>query len=237
MAAFGLPDNQEIFSREMSTSATLGITIFLGSAILGIWLFEMIQKVHNQGKQIQEIEDRFHDVDGIQEVHGQTLQELDRRIREKKDYDLDEEIDEAKYQAWQGNVVNAPFYGKILLWREKLSTVKKNQEWTSWDGTRDASCIVRDFYLGNSNPEFHWILQENLPVFYRGQLLDTMINGWDSVAKISILLEWKSKEEILAYTEESEFQGSVSMNKALKKLLDSESIEWSRVLLDINLTL
>lgn len=230
--AFGLPENQEIFSRDMAPSATLGITLFVGTTFLGFWFFDLVMKLRSHDKRLEDHDDKFHEVEAFQEVHGQTLEELDRRIREKKDYQDDEEVEEGKYQAWQGNAIDVPFYGRILLWREKLSTVRKNQEWTAWDRTRDASCIVRDFYLGNSNPDFHWILSEEAGLFYRAQLLDTMINGWDSVAKLSILLEWKSKEEVLAYTGETEFQGSASMNIALKKLLTSEAIEWSRILVD-----
>ena len=111
--------------------------------------------------------------------------------------------------------------------REKESSVAKNLQWTSWSGEQDGSCVVRDFYLGNSSPEFSW------KIFgpdggLRAIVEETMINGWDSVVKLEISMTVKSEESLFDTSGGNSSQ--VSLNSTLKSLLPK--IDWSRVLVD-----
>ncbi len=225
------PVSPEMLGSAMSTSATLGITIFLGSVLGGFYFLDVLRRWKSVDSQIDELEHLLHDVTSIQEAHADTIQEYDQRIREKKDYDASEEIQEGKHQAWRG--IYHSMYRKIeiTIWRQKYSTVQKNQDWTAWDSTDNASTVVRDFYLGNSQPDFQWtvVATEN---FLSGTVSETLVNGWDSIIKIQITMTMPSKESLLEFTTQEYYNGSPTWNLALKKVVDEKLIEWSRILID-----
>jgi hypothetical protein len=179
---------------------------------------------------IKELSEKISDTVEHQEVQDETLRECDQRIREKKDFDESEEVEYNKYQAWSGFLQDSTIALTIRIWREKESTLKKNLEWVNWDKNQDGSCIVRDFYLGNSNPDFSWIVSASTdPIF--AEMKDTLINGWDSVCKLHIILT-ASKRDVLDFTSKEEFEGSQTLNLVLKKTLNEELIQWSRILID-----
>ena len=209
-------------SRDLSPLSTLTLSLFTTTCVVGWYLYSLVKKTEVLEGRLQATIEKTHEVMDVQDVHTESLHEYSHRLREKKDYDETEEIQEGKNQAWKGVCEQESVTTEILIWREKNSTLKKNQEWLAWDGERDAACIVRDFYLGNSDPSFSWILNPTPPSF-SAQMLDTMVNGWDSVIKIKI--------QITSEKEQPKFVGSDSMNAYLKSLLIDNAIQWSRILL------
>lgn len=203
-------------------STTLAISLFTTSCIVGWYLYHLVKKTDIIEGRLQATIEKTHEVMDVQDVHTESLHEYNQRIREKKDYDESEELEEGKNQAWKGVCANDTIQTEILIWRVKESTFKKNQEWLSWDGERDAACIVRDFYLGNSDPSFSWSIHSSQTSF-EAKMLDTMVNGWDSVIRIQISV--KSEKE------ESQWKGSNEMNTYLKGLIETNQLQWSRILL------
>lgn len=218
---------------EMSTSASLALAFLFSATLTGIYFYDMNSKFRKLEKKVNDIEYVSQETSAIQEAHTDTLQEHNERIREKKDYDETEEVEDGKYQAWSGFILDSNLNLTVRIWREKESTVKKNQDWTNWDRTVDGSCIVRDFYLGNGNPDFSWILRSASETSdtVSAEMRDTLINGWDSVCKIEILLLGK-KDYILTFVEKQTFEGSETCNLILKKAVAKEQIQWSRVLIE-----
>ncbi len=221
---------QEIMSRGMPISATISLTVLFGATLCGIYFFDLFKRVKDTETSIKELTQNLTETVEHQDMQDETLHEYDQRIREKKDYDEAETIEHHKYQAWNGFLQGSNLALTIRIWREKYSTVKKNQEWVNWDRSHDASCVVRDFYLGNSNPDFAWIIQPYTDTI-RGEMKDTLINGWDSVCKIHIILT-ASKHDILDFLSKKEFEGSQTLNLVLKKAIDDGLVQWSRILLD-----
>lgn len=209
-------------SRDLSPLSTLTLSLFTTTCVVGWYLYYLVKKTDILEGRLQATIEKTHEVMDVQDVHTESLHEYSHRLREKKDYDEEEEIQEGKNQAWKGVCEQDSVTTEILISREKNSTFKKNQEWLAWDGERDAACIVRDFYLGNSDPSFSWILHPTSSSF-SAQMLDTMVNGWDSVIKIKI--------QITSEKEQPKFVGSDSMNAYLKSLLVTNAIQWSRILL------
>lgn len=224
---------QEVMTKDLPVSTTFSLTIFFGAALCGVYFFDLFKRIKQTESDVKELNDKYSEIQQREEFQDDTIQEHEQRIREKKDFDEFEEIEDHKYQAWNGSYKGNDFSMTIRIWREKCSTVKKNQEWVHWDGERDSSCIVRDFYLGNSNPEFSWIFH-HLPDSndMQAEMRDTLINGWDSVLKIRIDLKAPSKSEILNFLLESSFQGNETTNKVLKKCIDDNLLIWSRILID-----
>jgi hypothetical protein len=226
-----LLQDQETTSRDMPPSTTLALTVLFSSFLTGFYIYDLIRKNKSTEERLAELEHVVHESATVQETQLDTLHELDERIREKKDYDETEEIEEGKYQAWMGVLEDPKMPLTLTIWREKSSTAKKNLEWTTWDGTQDGSCIVRDFYLGNSNPDFSWILQFPSEHTVHAEMYDTLINGWDSVCKIRIFLS-ASKDDILNFVSQQEFEGSKTMNLVVKKSVEGGLLHWSRILID-----
>lgn len=218
---------------EMSTSATLALAFLFSVTLTGLYFFDMNSKFQKLEKKVNDVEYTGQETLALQETHTDTLQEHHERIREKKDYDETEELEEGKYQAWSGFLLNSNINLTLRIWREKESTVKKNQDWLNWDRTVDGSCIVRDFYLGNGNPDFSWILRScsETSETVAAEMRDTLINGWDSVCKIEILLLGK-KEELLSFVERDTYEGSETCNLVVKKAVEREQIQWSRVVIE-----
>lgn len=217
--------DQDIVSKDMSPYSVLFSTMMLCASIGGVYIYNLIKKS-------DELEKIVSETAAIQAAHVSVFEEHDQRIREKKDYDESDEIEEDAYQGWSGryNYMN-DLKITITLWREKLSTIKKNQEWKAWDGERDGSCIVRDFYLGNSNPDFQWkaVIFEAI---YSGLATETMVNGWDSVVKLEILVCGPSRESFIRYTKGNEEKSHNELfNSFLKKAIDENLIEWKRVVI------
>jgi hypothetical protein len=230
MPIFLLTD-QETMSRDMSPTTTLALSFFITSFLTGFYIYDIIKRNKSTEDRLMELEHVVHETASLQDSQSDTLREYDERIREKKDYDETEEIEEGKYQAWMGFLEDPKMPLTLTIWREKCSTAKKNLEWTTWDGTQDGSCVVRDFYLGNSNPDSSWILQFPSAHTVHAEMYDTLINGWDSVCKIRIFLT-ASKEDILQFISQSEFEGSKTLNLVVKKSIEGELIRWSRILID-----
>lgn len=225
-----LDTQQEIISRDMPVSTSISLTLFFGAALCGMYFFDLFKRVKETESSIKELSEKISDTVEHQEVQDETLRECDQRIREKKDFDESEEVEYNKYQAWSGFLQHSTIALTIRIWREKESTLKKNLEWVNWDKNQDGSCIVRDFYLGNSNPEFTWIVNASTdPIF--AEMKDTLINGWDSVCKLHIILT-ASKQDVLDFVSKEEFEGSQTLNLVLQKTVKEELIQWSRILID-----
>jgi hypothetical protein len=223
--------DQETMPHDLSPTTTLAMTLFFSSFLAGFYIYDIIKRNKSTEDRLTELEHVVHETATLQESQSDTLREHDERIREKKDYDEGEEIQENKYQAWVGFLEEPTVALTFTIWREKCSTVKKNLDWTNWNGAHDGSCIVRDFYLGNSNPDFSWILLSTSPDTVQAEMRDTLINGWDSVCKIKIIIA-ASKEKILQFVSQQEFEGSQTLNLVVKKGVEEGLIQWSRILLD-----
>jgi hypothetical protein len=231
---FILDTQQEVMSKDMPVSTTISLTLFFGVALCGVYLYDMIQKVKQTETSVKELTEKTEEAVQQIDTHEDTLLEYDQRIREKKDYSADDEVEEKKYQAWKGYFEGTPgtIYLKILIWREKYSTVKKNQEWTHWEKKEDGSSIVRDFYLGNGNPDFSWIVKsggDEESIW--AEMKDTLINGWDSVCKLHISMT-ATKKDLLEFVGEKTFEGSKTLNTLLKKGFEGQMIHWERLLID-----
>ncbi len=222
---------QQTMPHDTSPITTLALSLFFSSFLAGFYIYDIIKRNKSTDDRLSELEHVVNETATLQESQSDTLQEHDNRIREKKDYDESEEIEEGKYQAWMGFVEDSKMPLTLTIWREKCSTAKKNLEWTNWDRTKDGSCIVRDFYLGNSNPDFFWILQFPSAHMVHAEMVDTLINGWDSVCKIRLILK-ASKDDILHFVSQREFEGSKTLNLVVKKSVEGGFIHWSRILID-----
>lgn len=224
---------EPLYSEEMTlpSSAPIAFTLFLSSCITGWYVYYLYNKTEVTEKRLDATVEKVKDILDIQDVQSETIDEFNTRICEKKDYDDSEEIEDDKYQAWKGTYSSEPMQLTVVITREKESTLKKNQEWTAWDGNQDGSCTVRDFYLGNSHPDFSWDLRSNADLMYEASVSDTLINGWDSVIKLNITLVI-TRDNLLTFTSSQSYNGNPTLNAALKKLVDTDCIEWSRVVVD-----
>lgn len=224
MTTFIEPSELSLLDKDMPPSSSLFLSVVFGACIGGMYLYDLYKKSKEIESSVKELEHEVCEVETLQQTHSDILQEHEQRIREKKNYDESEEIEEGKVQAWKGEEENN--LCTIQIWREKISTYKKNQEWLSWQECEDASTTVRDFYLGNSNPDFQWS-NMNSQTFVSGYVSETMVNGWDSIIKCKIMITFPSEEHLINYA------GSSSYNAALKKMIDTKSIRWTRCLMDV----
>lgn len=215
----------------MPVSGTLSFTIFLGAALSGFFFYDMLQRWKKSDERLWQLEQKIHDTSSLQETQADTLQEHEQRIREKEDYDESDEIEENKYQAWCGEYEKELCKIKINLWREKRTTIKENQGWVSWNGQKDGSTTVRDFYLGNLNPDFHWDVQESTS-FYTAIASETFVENWDNVICLNIGMTFPSKAALLEFVGTSEFWPNLTSNLALKKILEENFVDWKRILID-----
>jgi len=210
-------------SRDMPGNVAFAWSLFLSMGIVGWGLYDLYEKTKSSEKRFEEIEEHLHSVDSEHVVQTLTARELEERIREKKDYDESEEIQEDTYQAWKGVAEMKDVILSVLIWREKNSTVRKNQDWVEWDGTHDSSCVVRDFYLGNGSPDFSWKRLDVEGVFH-GIASETMVNGWDSVIRMVIRVSWPSTVNL-------EEEMSMVCNRYLKVAIEESTIHWTKSLL------
>lgn len=217
------------------TPAHLAVLFFCGLVLSGIYYLDSQQRYkHTEenivalNKHIKELEDSLQELSQVQEDQAE---EQDQRIREKKDYDESDEVESDKYQAWRGYFHDQYMKAEISIWRQKISTIRKNQEWLAWDGKEDASCIVRDFYLGNGQPDFNWTFEET-PYSMHGSLEETLVNGWDSVIKFSIQLTLPPRNN-LDFVKTEEKDTNKLMNLVLQKFVRNNMIQWSKVLLSV----
>ncbi len=225
----------ESMANDTSPQVVISLLLFFGSALAGIYFSDWIKRNIEVEKRVTELERTVHEHDVAREVQTHLFQEHDQRIREKVDYDESDEIEEKKYQGWKGVYHENYRKVEITIWRVKLSTVKKNQEWLSWDNQPNASTIVRDFYLGNSNPDFKWEITET-EAMLQGKISETLVNGWDSIIKIEVTMTAPSKESLLELarqTDSSEIYTQIVWNEAFKQILNKNEIHWCRILLDI----
>jgi hypothetical protein len=224
--------DQEIISRDMHPSSTLTLTVLCATVVGGLYLYDLIKKSKTYDENLGALGQTVRDMTTLYEAHTDTLDEHDERIREKKDYDDSEEIEEGKHQTWRGAYMGDTVQVNLIIWRVKESSIKKNQDWISWNGVRDSSCIVRDFYLGNSNPDFSWSLETTTGAVYKATVTDTMINGWDSIIKLELTIV-STKENALDFTQTTSFNDSDTFNSILKKVVDQNLIQWSRGLVSM----
>jgi hypothetical protein len=224
---------QEDTSREMSSTSSLGLSLFLTACASGWWFYELYLKSKQTDARVQELEHVVHEVSIRQDVHAENLHDQDIRLREKRNYDESEELQEGKYQAWRGHVEEDDIKGDITIYRKKISSYKKNQEWMNWTETdgEDSSCVVRDFYLGNLNPEFHWAIESDKPGLFRVNVRDTFVNGWDSVIELEINLVSHTKDSFIDMTEDKSFNGDNTINEVLKKAIKEKRIHWYKILI------
>jgi hypothetical protein len=234
-------DEQEVISRDMPPSVAVGFSVFLGACMTGFCLYDMYLKQKDTEKKLKEYEERLAEIEATEEAQDQTLQEHDIRIREKKDYDESEEIEEGKYQCWKGYNekytldMELGFTLKIRLWKEAFNTYKKNHEWVNQeDSTTNPVC---DYYLGNRNPDFDWeCVQKDL---FAGEKLltadvsETFVDGWDNTVRLRITISCSDWQNIVDFIEEDSYHGDVTLNKLLKKCIHEGHISWSRYLIDV----
>lgn len=212
-----IPDLQT--SGDMSSTTSLAWSVFLGGVLGGWYFYDLYLKQRYLEEKLDDISGHTTHLDAVQTTQSEIICEHDQRLREKKDYDDTEEIQEGWYQAWKGVASSQGSSLQVVLWREKLSTLGKNSDWLAWSGEKNGSTIVRDFYLGNLHPDFHWSIKPSEE--YTVAFVDeTMVNGWDSVVRLAIQL---TRQEA---SEESSF-----WNTCLRDLLLSDSITWSRCLI------
>lgn len=223
------PLSQEVVSRDMPPSVTASLTIFLGAVLGGFYFFDWLQRWKKTEEKIQEIEQRLHETTSMVEAQADTIHEHEQRIREKQDYDETDETEEGKYQAWRGEYHQEYRKVEIHLWREKLTKIKENQGWVAWAGQKDGSTTVRDFYLGNEHPEFQWDVEE-CAYFYTTKVSETFVENWDNVIRLDITMTFVSKQDVMDFLDTSEFWPNLTMNLALKKVLESKDLSWKRVL-------
>lgn len=218
-------------TKEMPPSVAFSLTLFIGAVLGGVYLIEEIRRWKSLETRVTELEETCHETTVLQDSQAETLQEYDQRIREKKDYDSSEELEQDKYQAWYGLFKDMGDKVEIHIYREKCSTIQKNLDWVAWDKTPNASTVVRDFYLGNSHPDFSWNVQE-IEDHISGTVSETLVNGWDSIIKIRITTLF-SKKSLLQFVHQEEYCGNTSWNLVLKTMIDKNLIEWSRILIDV----
>ncbi len=219
-----------VAQKDALTSLTL--SFFIGSCTAAWYIYYLYNKVQSNDTKLGKIDTDVYVLQEEQSVQRTTLEDHDHRIREKKDYDECEEVEEKTYQAWNGSFKGSAFSLNILIWREKYSTMKKNIEWKNWNGEKDGASVVRDFYLGNSNPDFPWTIQDNLGIVFKANVSETVINGWDSVVRIEIKVT-AHKDNVLEYIQAKTFDKDASMNQLLKNVIDNDEIQWSRILITV----
>lgn len=208
---------------EMSSTVSLAWSILLGSTLGGWYLYDLYAKQKTLEQQVSDTSGHLDQLDAVQRTQSEVLCEYEQRLREKDDYDPDEEVEPDTYQAWKGvTLAGEQPSMAVTLWREKLSTVAKNREWKSWEEEVDGSCTVRDFYLGNLNPDFTWKLTEAEGVLC-GSVRETMINGWDSVVKLKI--------DVICDSDVLPDPSSLALNQLLKRFSEQNTILWSKDLI------
>lgn len=221
----------------MSNSSGVGVALFLISVAAGYQCVGLWQRWNEMNKKLEALEQLLEETKVLQESQSETLEELDGRIREKKDYDESDEIQTGFLQAWHGLFGTWPLKLEIFIFRSKETSIKKNQEWESWNDLpeeadhTDESCTVRDFYLGNSNPDFNWKLESEMEENYRLHVSDTLVNGWDNTIDLQLVISADSKERILEYLGEHTYEYNKTANAFLKKLIDEKKLSWSKILM------
>lgn len=216
---------------DTSPIASLTVSVFLGMCMCGWAAYDLYCKAKQSEERVEELEHIFQESNLLQVTHSETLQEHEQRIREKKDYDDMEEVECGKYQAWKGSVVNENLALSILIWREKESTMQKNHQWMHWDGEQDGACTVRDFYLGNGSPDFQWKVGKT-EFGFEAIVEETMINGWDSVIKMKITLNYISDDSVSEFINKKD--APFSYNTVLKHCIDTNCIGWEKTLVEFN---
>jgi hypothetical protein len=216
---------------------TLAFTFLLSSCTAGWYIYTLLKKVDVLEHKLSKLDTDVYVVQEEQIVQSNTIEDHDHRIRQKQDYDESDEIDNGKYQAWLGNFGKDDIALKIYIWRDKLSTRNKNQEWISWQKEKegeqeDSSVIVRDFYLGNSNPEFKWLLESDMKDLYRLVVKETMTNGWNSLIKIEITLSCSKKEHLSEFVGMKNYNYDETTNAVLQKCIQEKLIDWRKILMD-----
>lgn len=217
------------------------MSVFFTAFTGGWYLYDMYLNSNEMKTKIQQLEGALEEIVVRQDIHADVLHEQDQRIREKKNYDETEELHEGVYQAWKGEYnyshpeLQVGFEMVVQIWREKVSTMGKNQEWLGWDESDDTSCTVRDFYLGNSNPEFEWEFTEkdSGKHLFVAETTDTFINGWDSTIKMKISVKTFDRSLLSRFISEESFEKNKTMNKVLKDCINEKRIKWSHVLVDV----
>ncbi len=229
-------EHQGMVSKDGFT--TLAFTFLLSGCTAGWYIYTLLKKVDLLENKLAKLDTDVYVVQEEQIVQSNTLEDHDHRIRQKQDYDESYEIEDGKYQAWQGNFLKDDIQLKIYIWRDKLSTRNKNQEWISWNkmeeakDEEDSSVVVRDFYLGNSNPEFKWLLESDMKDLYRLVVKETMTNGWNSLIKIEITLSCSKKEHLAEFVGMKNYNYDETTNAVLQKCIKDELIDWSKILMD-----
>lgn len=204
----------------MSSTVSLAWSVFLGGVLGGWYLYDLYAKHKLLEEAVSDASGHVDQLDAVQRTQSEILCEHDQRIREKKDYDEGDEIEEGVYQAWRGTTLSGEEFSiEITIWREKLSTLAKNRDWKSWEGESDGSCVVRDFYIGNLNPDFQWTVREAEGIIC-GSVRETMVNGWDSVVKMKIDMIYQKDDGTLPV-----------WNQTLKEHLEKQKICWSKELI------
>ena len=219
------------------SSSSIALSFLLSSCVAGWYMYYLHKKTEVTEGRLQATIEKVHELIAMQDLQSETIEELSIRLREKKDYDEEDELEEGRNQAWKGIYNSDALSCKIYIWRDKESTKKKNREWKELDDVEyadneeDSSVVVRDFYLGNSNPEFKWVLESDMKDLFRIFVKDTMINGWDSLIKLEITISCKEKEELARYIGMTNYLNDDTANAVLKKLIKENSIEWERIVM------
>lgn len=154
-------------------------------------------------------------------VVGYSLYYIKKKVEDlvttKKDLDEEEELEENVCQSWTGTFADGDDSLFITILREKYTSKKKNKEWIDWDESNDPSVVSRNFYLGNSDPSFDWIVTKR-DTDTQATVRDTMTDGWNSLVHLKLKAFVKDEKT------------SEEMNAFLKKLIQEDKIEWSKTL-------
>lgn len=143
---------------------------------------------------------------------------LESLEKTKKDLDENDIVETEWYQSWNGTYANGVDSLIITIVRQKACTKNANEDWIELDTADDTTIVTRNFYLGNENPSFNWVLEKR-EFDTKAVVKDTMMDGWASL--VHIKLTAFMKEDVT----------SNQMNMFVKKLCSQNLIEWQKQLL------
>ena len=137
-------------------------------------------------------------------------------LAKKADINPDDAIEEGKYQAWIGKAESEEATIQFTIIRDKIGSYKSNKEWIAWTGEKNASVVVRDFYVSTFESDYDWILDFDNDT---ARLTETMVNGWRSTIRIDVEIKYKngvkSKDESTEYLKKHHSANSFTWVRAL----------------------
>lgn len=206
-------------------SQTMISTLFTMSALgvgLMTFLYNRIQTmIHEVKEDIRATQDGLHDLN--ENVNDMYLRiealPTKEELGESSQMSLENEVEEKKYQAWIGtsNFDNMSLW--VCIVRNKLSIPRENTEWMEWDGTKDASVIVRDYYFDTFESEDWKVTEENGVA--SASTYETMIDGWSNVIRVYMRV---------SFTDSAEAKPIEAYKMVLSKIREEGEVDWRREL-------